>query len=96
MMSKCDTNCSLIKTSGFSSSQDIVLNCVNVTMAELKLINYHFYTDIDECNSSPCLNNGICTDDVNGYTCKCLEGYSGEKCHKGTFLCMVHYYVIPL
>ena len=30
--------------------------------------------DIYECLSSPCLNGGICEDDIGRYTCKCLRG----------------------
>lgn len=37
-------------------------------------------SDIDECESSPCLNNGICGDLVDGYRCSCLPGYEGTHC----------------
>lgn len=30
-------------------------------------------TDIDECDSSPCQNGGICTSGVNNYTCNCAS-----------------------
>lgn len=33
----------------------------------------------DECGSNPCFNNATCLDDINGYTCVCLPGYSGKK-----------------
>ena len=39
-----------------------------------------FSVDIDECSSAPCLNNGNCIDDVNGYTCNCKAGYTGNHC----------------
>ena len=29
---------------------------------------------------SPCLNDGMCTDLVNNYTCKCQPGYRGRNC----------------
>jgi hypothetical protein len=34
----------------------------------------------DECLSNPCVNGGICIDDVNSFTCRCLLGYSGPLC----------------
>ena len=36
--------------------------------------------DVDECASDPCQNGGNCTDGVNGYTCVCVDGYTGDKC----------------
>ena len=35
---------------------------------------------MDECASSPCHNGGNCTDSVNGYSCVCVQGYSGNNC----------------
>ena len=35
-------------------------------------------TNINECASNPCLNQGTCIDDVAGYTCNCLLPYTGE------------------
>lgn len=31
-------------------------------------------TDINECESKPCLNGGSCRDLINGYTCACRQG----------------------
>ena len=38
-------------------------------------------TNINECASNPCLNQGTCIDDVAGYTCNCLLPYTGEGEH---------------
>ena len=46
------------------------------------IIAYHV-VDVDECGSSPC-QNGNCTDGVNGYTCNCFDGYTGNNCEIGT------------
>jgi hypothetical protein len=37
-------------------------------------------TDINECSSNPCSNAGVCTDVVNGFTCRCTGGWSGLTC----------------
>lgn len=37
-------------------------------------------TNINECASNPCLNQGTCIDDVAGYKCNCLLPYTGMKC----------------
>lgn len=38
-------------------------------------------TDINECESNPCLNDGICTDLVGGYSCNCADtGFEGDNC----------------
>ena len=42
-----------------------------------------YLTDIDECKSSPCKNNGTCNDDINSYTCTCLAGFAGQDCGTG-------------
>ena len=33
--------------------------------------------NVDECLSNPCAHNGTCVDDVNGYFCECIRGFSG-------------------
>ena len=40
--------------------------------------------DIDECTSSPCQNGGSCIDQINAYTCDCVDGYDGMNCENGT------------
>lgn len=30
--------------------------------------------DVDDCESNPCVNDGICMDTVNGFTCTCQPG----------------------
>ena len=39
--------------------------------------------DIHECGSNPCHNQGTCRDDINGYSCSCIEGYTGSNCVTG-------------
>ena len=37
-------------------------------------------TNIDDCASNPCQNNGTCIDGVNAYTCACTADYTGQTC----------------
>lgn len=38
------------------------------------------YVDGDACESSPCLNQGICKDTVGGFECFCKTGFQGSSC----------------
>ena len=42
-----------------------------------------FVLDVNECKSNPCENGGTCTNAVNGYTCKCVPGYTDKTCRTG-------------
>jgi thioredoxin-related protein len=37
-------------------------------------------SDIDDCDPNPCKNDGTCNDEINDYTCNCVDGFSGKKC----------------
>jgi len=37
-------------------------------------------TNIDECVSNPCKNNGTCSDLVNDYSCQCVDGFTSKNC----------------
>ena len=45
-------------------------------------------SDIEECSSQPCQNEGTCNDQPNGYTCDCVDGYEGTHCETGITFCM--------
>lgn len=36
--------------------------------------------EINECDSRPCMNSGVCNDGDNMWTCTCRRGYGGEDC----------------
>ena len=38
------------------------------------------FSDIDDCDPYPCLNNGSCIDGANNYTCACHPGFEGRNC----------------
>ena len=40
-------------------------------------------TDVNECLTDPCLNGGICNDNIGGYNCTCPRQYVGETCEIG-------------
>ena len=43
------------------------------------------FSDINECESNPCSNGGVCVDGINGYACNCTDGYIGPECDIGEF-----------
>ena len=49
----------------------------------IKWKNIYAFLDTDECASSPCENGGTCDDEVNGYTCNCVTGYTDTHCETG-------------
>ena len=56
---------------------------VSVRSILYKFLPYPFKTDIDDCASHPCKNNGTCTDQVNGFNCSCAPGFNGTQCETG-------------
>lgn len=50
---------------------------------KMRHFNVIFSTDIDECKSNPCLNQGSCSDHVKGYICSCPPGFYGRHCETG-------------
>ena len=48
--------------------------------------------DIDECLNRTtilCYNNGICSNERGGYSCRCLENYLGSRCER-EHVCLRH------
>ena len=39
-----------------------------------------FFTEINECDSNPCINNGSCTDLIADFRCTCIAGFTGKQC----------------
>ena len=57
----------------------------NVFYSSLRSKSFYFYrlTDINECESEPCVNGGECIDKVGRYICSCPGGYEGVDCQGG-------------
>ena len=32
------------------------------------------------CIPNPCVNNGTCVDNINGYSCVCADGFTSTNC----------------
>jgi hypothetical protein len=48
-------------------------------------IKIYIPVDINECESTPCLNDGLCVDGINSYKCKCKDNYMGDNCETSKF-----------
>lgn len=44
-------------------------------------------SDIDECESSPCQNGGICINKLASYDCACPTGFTGNNCEQVLHYC---------
>lgn len=73
---QCCCHCHLVPTVPSALSQQHT----SVTATSMFLnAGPNCQTNINECASNPCLNQGTCIDDVAGYTCNCLLPYTGER-----------------
>jgi len=47
-------------------------------------------TNIDECETDPCLNGATCIDGIAMYTCECREGFNGAQCENDIDECEMY------
>eukprot|EP01047_Picozoa_sp_COSAG01_P058307 COSAG01_NODE_6855_length_3468_cov_11.336302_4_plen_495_part_00 len=40
------------------------------------------------CASTPCQNGGMCIDTIHGYTCACIDRYTGNQCQNAPLKCL--------
>ena len=69
---------------------DFCLECANsvngISNASAYLVQLYwtlFASDIDECLSQPCQNNGTCSNNVDHFICHCHSGSVGYMCQVG-------------
>lgn len=43
-----------------------------------------FLIDINECDFTPCDNNGTCINSEGSYSCNCTDGWTDKNCNEGT------------
>ena len=64
----------------------IGLNCKYLRIIESVIYMLLFVTDIDDCTPDPCMNGATCVDQVNDYTCNCVDGYTDKNCQTSKLL----------
>ena len=64
-------------------SQRLHIPAFIIAYVLLSCVYYHtilcILLDTDDCSPHPC-NYGNCTDEVDGFSCSCYDGYDGETC----------------
>ena len=50
----------------------------------------HISSDFDNCQSSPCQNEGHCSDALDSYMCTCRPGFTGSFCETNIDDCRDH------
>ncbi|XP_046746481.1 cubilin-like [Diprion similis] len=53
---------------------------VRMRQAERQITNLLNKLQTDECARNPCQNGGTCEDLIDGYKCRCTEGWEGSQC----------------
>ena len=86
MRSQCTNSVGSFTFAAGSVKNDIIIYCI------LILLILSFKTDIDDCASHPCKNNGSCTDRVNGFNCSCTPGFNGTQCETGN--CSQNFFIL--
>ena len=48
-----------------------------------KLLFRFISSNVDECQTNPCLNGGSCTNKHGDYECTCPAEFTGKNCEQG-------------
>lgn len=49
----------------------------------MRVVFFFSVTDVNECEISPCWNNGTCVNLFGGYQCNCSDDFEGDQCETG-------------
>lgn len=52
---------------------------VTLTAFDASLLGAKCEMDVDECDSAPCQNGGLCKDGMGDFQCQCKPGFLGEE-----------------
>lgn len=72
-----------------------LFNCFFLLYRIFDLHRCFFVTDIDECASAPCQNDGTCIDLENSFKCNCSKAWEGNLCQFG-MLCNIKFVLLQL
>ena len=59
-------------------------NVMLISVFQNEVLHCFRISDVDECSATPCKNDGVCTNLVNDYSCKCTARFEGKDCSNGT------------
>lgn len=70
---------------------DLMIKCADSSQTDDALCS-RCEVDIDECESDPCRNGGVCVNRHNHYLCECVSDFSGENCENtvSSWLLFIH------
>ena len=62
-----------------------LINLISKTLTMYCLYPYIFVAEINECDTTTCLNGGTCKDEVNSFFCQCPTGFTGTLCEQSKY-----------
>ena len=71
---------------------NMISHCTLKASSTLPTLVLFQFLEINECDSSPCQNKGMCEDLINAFRCHCMPGYTGTFCESGENQLTTGYY----